>query len=88
MLKELIKNYPGVTDAKLDNKEQYALVKFDTPDQAKLALSGKCNKTNDYDRTEPFQNRYQGIRAQSVNERHLSRTEKRHKAHKLMELLT
>jgi hypothetical protein len=32
MLKELIKNYPGVTDAKLDNKEQYALVKFDTPD--------------------------------------------------------
>lgn len=41
MLKELIKNYPGVVDAQLNSKEQLALVKFDSPEQAKLALSGK-----------------------------------------------
>ena len=40
MLNELVKNYPGVTDAQLNSKEQYAVVRFDTKEQAKLALSG------------------------------------------------
>ena len=41
MLQELIKNYPGVDDYHLVGEKSCAIVKFDTSNDAKIALSGK-----------------------------------------------
>ena len=41
MLQELVKKYPGIIDMNFNTSKQCALLKFDTPDQAKIAISGK-----------------------------------------------
>lgn len=41
MLRELLVNFPGVDDVKLNAANNTATVQFLTSDQAKLALSGK-----------------------------------------------
>jgi hypothetical protein len=43
MLQELLRNYPGIDEHKLNSSKQSAVVRFDSPDDAKLALSGKIN---------------------------------------------
>ena len=41
MLQELLKSYPGVVEYQLIADKKGALVRFDSPNDAKLALAGK-----------------------------------------------
>jgi hypothetical protein len=40
MLQELLKHYPGVTEMQMVPEKQQALVRFETADEARLALAG------------------------------------------------